>query len=180
MIRIAKIAPVTLSLILTVGLILPSMNANAGRIVIQKSNYQHMDRGRPGHAVPRTRHYRGVRVARPYGRPFGGYGYYYDDNDAYKWLAFTSITLKVLDNVNEEQQRLHEQAQVLASTANVGETIVWEDGDASGSVTTTRVGKSTSGRHCREFQQKVTIGGKTEQAYGTACLQPDGAWEIVQ
>lgn len=32
---------------------------------------------------------------------------------------------------------------------------------------------------CREFQQTVTIGGRTEQAYGTACRQADGTWMIV-
>jgi triosephosphate isomerase len=36
-----------------------------------------------------------------------------------------------------------------------------------------------AGRYCREFQQTVTIGGRTEQAYGTACMQPDGAWEVI-
>ena len=25
----------------------------------------------------------------------------------------------------------------------------------------------------------VNIGGKTEQAYGTACRQPDGSWKVV-
>ncbi|MFQ5894851.1 MAG: RT0821/Lpp0805 family surface protein [Nitrospinota bacterium] len=34
------------------------------------------------------------------------------------------------------------------------------------------------GRYCREFQQTVTIGGRTERAYGTACRRPDGSWRI--
>jgi hypothetical protein len=37
---------------------------------------------------------------------------------------------------------------------------------------------STAGRYCREFQQQVAIGGHTERAYGTACRQPDGSWEV--
>lgn len=28
----------------------------------------------------------------------------------------------------------------------------------------------------REYQMKVIVGGKEAQAYGTACLQPDGSW----
>jgi hypothetical protein len=28
-------------------------------------------------------------------------------------------------------------------------------------------------------QQTVTVGGRTDQAYGTACLQPNGNWEII-
>ena len=127
----------------------------------------------------RVRHYRSVVIARPHGHFYPGYGHFHRDEDAYKWLAFTAITLKVLDVLNEEQQRAHEAAQVKASSAPVGETIVWKEGGASGSVTATREGHSTGGRYCREFQQDVTIGGKTERAYGTACQQPDGAWEIV-
>ncbi len=37
----------------------------------------------------------------------------------------------------------------------------------------------TAAPYCREYIRTVTIGGRTQQAYGTACLQPDGAWKIV-
>ena len=40
-----------------------------------------------------------------------------------------------------------------------------------------RRGATTS--YCREFQQTITVGGKTERAYGRACRQPDGSWKIV-
>ena len=129
--------------------------------------------------APRIRHYRDVEVVRPYGHLYPGYGRYQSDSDAYQWLAFTAITLKALDVLNEAQERAHEAAQVQATTAPIGETIHWQDGGASGAVTAVREGTSTLGRYCREFQQAVTIGGHTEQAYGTACQQPDGAWEIV-
>ncbi|MEE8203551.1 MAG: hypothetical protein V3R74_07315, partial [Alphaproteobacteria bacterium] len=33
---------------------------------------------------------------------------------------------------------------------------------------------------CREYQTTVNVGGQVEQAYGTACRQPDGSWQIVQ
>ncbi len=124
--------------------------------------------------------HRGVAVYRPHGHYYHGYGHYHDDDDAWKWLAFTAITLKVLDNLNEEQQRQHEAAQVEAATAPVGQPITWDDGNASGSVTTTRQGQDAAGNQCREFQQEVTIGGQAEQAYGTACLQPDGSWKIQE
>jgi len=129
--------------------------------------------------VPRYRSYHGVTVIRPYGIPYAGFAFYSSDSDAWKWLAFTAITLKILDNINEEQQRRHEQAQLEATTAPVGETIYWNDGTASGSVTATREGRSTSGRYCREFRQQIKVGDRSEQAYGTACQQPDGSWEIV-
>jgi hypothetical protein len=127
----------------------------------------------------RVRRYHDIYIYRPYGHWYPGYGHYHLDSDAFMWLAFTAITLKILDNLNEEQQRAHEAAQIRATTAPIGETIIWNEGGASGSVTPTRDGTSTSGRYCREFQHEVTIGGKKEQAYGVACQQPDGSWEIV-
>lgn len=40
--------------------------------------------------------------------------------------------------------------------------------------------KTAQGQYCREFQQTITVGGKPQQAYGTACRQPDGSWQIVK
>ena len=37
----------------------------------------------------------------------------------------------------------------------------------------------TARDYCREYTRTVTIGGRPEHAYGTACLQPDGQWLIV-
>lgn len=34
-------------------------------------------------------------------------------------------------------------------------------------------------RYCREYTRTVWIDGRAQSAYGTACLQPDGAWQIV-
>jgi 17 kDa outer membrane surface antigen len=133
----------------------------------------------PTVVAPRTRYYGSAYVYRPYGPAYFGYGYYYTDSDAFKWLAFTAITLKLVDELSEAQARKYEQAQIEATTAAVGESITWEEGEASGSVTVVRQGTSTSGKQCREFQQEVTIGGKSESAYGPACLQDDGSWKIV-
>jgi hypothetical protein len=128
----------------------------------------------------RTRHYRNVVVRRPYGHWYRGYGHHRHDDDAFRWLAFTAITLALLNHLSESQQRAHEAAQIQATTAPVGQPIVWNQGGASGDVMTTRDGTDMAGNYCREFQQTVTIGGQTEQAYGTACQGPDGAWQMVQ
>jgi surface antigen len=74
-----------------------------------------------------------------------------------------------------------QQAQTKAHTAPIGEKIAWTNPESghSGTVTPTRQGTDTSGNQCREYQSTVTIGGKTEQAYGTACRQPDGSWKVV-
>ncbi len=130
-----------------------------------------------GHS--RQRNYRGVTVVRTRGGWYSGYGNHHNDSNAFKWLAFTAIVLKLLDNLNEQQQRKHETAQIEATTKPVGEACTWEDGNASGTVTTISESQDSSGAYCREFQQEITVAGEVEQAYGTACLQPDGAWKIV-
>lgn len=68
-----------------------------------------------------------------------------------------------------------------AYSAPVGERITWSNPKSgnAGAITTTRDGYNDSGNYCREFQQLVTVGGKTEQAYGTACKQADGTWKIM-
>jgi len=129
--------------------------------------------------VPERRHYRNVRVVRDHGHRYYGYGHYRRDDDAYRWLAFTAITVALINNLSEYQQRAYEDAQIRATTAPIGETIQWREAGAYGTVTATRDGTSSGNRYCREFQKTVTIGGRTEQAYGTACMQPDGAWEVI-
>lgn len=129
--------------------------------------------GRPG---PGPQH--GPAMPPP-GPRHHGYGPYPGDAEAYRWLAFTAITLRMLDVLSEQQRRAHEAAQVHATTAAIGQRIVWNDGGASGAVTALRDGTGSNGEYCREFQQEVTVGGRSERAYGTACRQPDGAWKIV-
>lgn len=79
-----------------------------------------------------------------------------------------------------DMDRLY-RAQEQAYTAPIGETISWDNPDTQnyGTITPTRQGTSANGRYCREFQQTITIGGTQEQAYGTACQQPDGSWQII-
>jgi len=33
---------------------------------------------------------------------------------------------------------------------------------------------------CREFTLDATIGGNTEEIYGTACRQADGSWKVIK
>jgi surface antigen len=75
-----------------------------------------------------------------------------------------------------------QQADDQAQTAPLGEPVVWRNPDSGnyGSVVATREGvNNTTGQYCREYQKSVTVGGETQQAYGTACRQPDGSWKIL-
>jgi surface antigen len=63
-----------------------------------------------------------------------------------------------------------------------GATSSWHNPDTghSGTLTPLRTFESGRGGYCREFQQTVRIGGRSQRAYGTACREPDGSWRIVQ
>ncbi|HEY4135051.1 MAG TPA: RT0821/Lpp0805 family surface protein [Alphaproteobacteria bacterium] len=74
------------------------------------------------------------------------------------------------------------QANQQAQSAPIGQNIQWSNPQSGnyGTITPVREGTdSSTGAYCREFQQTVTIGGKAESAYGTACRQPDGTWKVV-
>ncbi|XEY21973.1 hypothetical protein ABMY26_33055 [Azospirillum sp. HJ39] len=38
---------------------------------------------------------------------------------------------------------------------------------------------SRNGQQCREYQSSAVVGGRSQPVYGTACLQSDGTWRIV-
>jgi len=75
-----------------------------------------------------------------------------------------------------------DRANQRAETAAIGQRIAWSNPQTgnSGTITPTREGAdSATGAYCREFQQTVTIGGRTQEAFGTACRQPDGTWKVA-
>lgn len=109
-----------------------------------------------------------------------GYGPYHGDPEAWQWLGLAGFTLHLLDMMTEPQRRAHQYAQIQATSAPIGQRIQWAENGAGGTVVALRDGTDTAtGAYCREFQQEVTIGGRLERSYGTACRQPDGAWKIV-
>lgn len=83
--------------------------------------------------------------------------------------------------LDQRDRRLHaEAAQRAFETMPSGTSTPWRNPDTGnfGSVTPTRTYQTATGLYCREFQQEVVIGGNREQAFGTACRQPDGSWQI--
>jgi hypothetical protein len=128
--------------------------------------------------LPRQRFYRGVRIYRPYGHPYPGFGFYYDDADAFQWLAFTALAMAIIDHLDEHQQRMYEQAFIRATTAYVGDTIYWQDGHSYGSITVRSIWYDYRGRQCRNLEQSVTADGLTETRLNTVCLQPSGVWVV--
>ena len=83
----------------------------------------------------------------------------------------------------DRADRLHagQTAQTGLESVPSGHTVGWRNPDSghSGTFTPTSTYESPSGQYCREFQQTVSLGGRMERAYGTACRRPDGSWEIT-
>lgn len=80
-----------------------------------------------------------------------------------------------------DQAAANRAGQQAFETAPAGSSVAWNNPDSghSGTVTPTRTYYEGS-QPCREYQTSVTIDGKTERAYGTACRQPDGSWKVVK
>jgi surface antigen len=81
---------------------------------------------------------------------------------------------------DRDKKMAADSASRALETAPSGQSVAWNNPDSghSGTVTPVRTYQS-GGTYCREYQQTVTIGGRPQQSYGTACRQPDGSWKIA-
>jgi len=79
-----------------------------------------------------------------------------------------------------DKQMASQAAQKAFEDSQSGQPSVWNNPDTgnSGSITPTRTYQLANGTYCREYKQTITVGGEQQQAYGTACRQPDGTWKI--
>lgn len=93
-------------------------------------------------------------------------------------LAGSSIG-RTMDDVDKMKMSQTTQTALESQPDNATSSWVNPNTGHSGTVTPQTTYQADSGEYCREFVQTVEIGGKTEDAYGTACRQPDGAWKIV-
>ena len=92
------------------------------------------------------------------------------------------IGSEVGKSLDQADQMYAQRAENKAYGAPIGQTISWNNPDSgnSGTYTPTRDGRDQAGNYCREYQTSVNIGGQIEQAYGTACRQPDGSWKVMK
>ena len=88
----------------------------------------------------------------------------------------------VIGNQIGQAMDRQDQANMQNAVANVpvGQQAQWTS-QQNGAQYTVRPVKSYTKKHryCREYQTTVTVNGKTQNAYGKACRQPDGSWKIV-
>lgn len=63
-----------------------------------------------------------------------------------------------------------------------GQPITWSNPKTGGVFRVTPGADETDrqGRYCREYTAAATVGGGAEQAFGRACRQPDGTWQLVR
>ncbi len=82
---------------------------------------------------------------------------------------------------SSDELAMERTSQQALESNRTGQASGWKNPDSghSGTVTPTETYQTASGNHCREYQQTVTIDGKTERVHGRACREPDGTWKIV-
>ena len=73
-----------------------------------------------------------------------------------------------------------EAAQKALESAPTGKPVAWNNPDSghAGTVTPVKTYQTADGKQCRQYETSVTIDGKQEKAFGKACRQPDGSWQI--
>jgi len=97
-------------------------------------------------------------------------------------LAGALIGGEIGKSMDEQDKRIAElSSQRALETAPSGKSVEWRNPDSgnSGYVTPTKTFRE-DGKYCREYTHVVNIGGQSQKAYGTACRQPDGTWQIVK
>jgi surface antigen len=97
-------------------------------------------------------------------------------------LLGAAIGNQVGDSLDKADIMYHDRASRTAlESARTGSSVDWVNPDTGhqGEVQITKTYQAPTGRYCREYNEKVSIGGKTQSAYGTACRQPDGSWQIA-
>ncbi len=61
-----------------------------------------------------------------------------------------------------------------------GVALPWQDPNGQrGAIIPERAYQNRRGQYCREYTKEIQVGGRVQQAYGTACRMPDGQWQIV-
>jgi surface antigen len=85
------------------------------------------------------------------------------------------------NKLDSRDKQMAAQAAARAFESNrTGQASTWSNPESgnSGSITPTKTYQLANGQYCREYQQKILVGGEQHQAYGTACRQADGTWQI--
>ncbi len=97
-------------------------------------------------------------------------------------LVGASVGNSIGASLDRADMTYYNQAQQKAlETAQPGQSLPWNNpqNGHSGSFIPAAPYQNDAGQYCREYNEKVNIGGEIQSAYGRACRQPDGSWQIV-
>lgn len=93
-------------------------------------------------------------------------------------LAGSMVGSELGRSLDEQDRQLSRGATQQALES--GQSTNWNNNNSghSGTITPTRT-YTADNTQCREYQHRVKINGRYQDAYGTACRQPDGTWRLV-
>jgi surface antigen len=99
-------------------------------------------------------------------------------------LGFVSAVVLAEENIElggAEQQAMADTLQHALEENPTNQSSAWVNPDTgrSGTSVPIKTFQNSSGQPCREFISTITIAGREEQGYGTACRQPDGSWQLA-
>ena len=99
--------------------------------------------------------------------------YHEVDKDAVLWLGRAALGIGTLDALSRaphsEPARWSTRERYLPRPIDA----------VDGPLTRVREGFGEHEHFCREFHQDIRIDHRREQAWGTACLQEDGSWQVT-
>lgn len=81
-----------------------------------------------------------------------------------------------------DRMAMERNAQYALENTRTNTQTEWRNPDTGnyGSIVPVETYQTAGGQYCREYVQEVVVAGERQQAYGTACRQPDGTWKIVR
>lgn len=100
------------------------------------------------------------------------------------WATGAGVLLGALagSSIGKSLDRADQQylSQASYRSFETGAPVQWKNPDSGnyGYVEPGRSYQARNGGYCREYNQTVYIGGQAQKAYGTACRQSDGSWQI--
>lgn len=101
------------------------------------------------------------------------------------WATGAGVLLGALvgNSIGQSLDRADRQylSQASYRSFETGAPTQWRNPDSGnyGYVEPGRSYRGQGGDYCREYNQTVYVGGQPQRAYGTACRQPDGSWQVV-
>ncbi len=126
---------------------------------------KHYKRDRKHHYKHDKRHY-GGHYGHKYGHGGYGAGYYRDDDDDEKLLIGLVVGGILGYALNEGSHKGADDYDAY-----------YDDSVYRGNTSTVNASVHGTCLQEREYQTTVVVGGREVDAYGTACLQPDGSWK---